>query len=287
MKQQQKHIRPARVLFPASLTVALLLMFGQGPLLTSCSEFNKALKSDSLEYKLAVAMKYRDKGQCDRALPLLEELIVLYRATARSEEVNYLHAKCYFETGDFTMAGYYLNNFTRTFPRSAYAEECAFLAAYCHYKNSPTYELDQTDTKTAISQLQLFLVRYPTTALKDSCNAIIDELRLKLEVKDYHAAAQYFRMRNYYAASTAFTAFLRTWPNSRFREDAMFNLLKAEHRLAINSVESKREARLRQAIRSYHNFADAFPQSVNINDANRINVELNTSLANYQKASTP
>jgi outer membrane protein assembly factor BamD len=247
-------------------------------LLASCGQFNKALKSSDIEYKQEVAEKYYEAKNWDRAIPLLEELIVLRRGTAMSEKVNYMHAKAHFLMQDYALASYYLANFVRTFPTSQYAEEAAFLSAYCHYKNSPNYELDQIDTRHAIDQFQLFMVRYPNTALRDSCNSLIDMLRLKLEVKAFHAANQYYRMRNFQAAGVAFRTFVRDWPNSKFREDAMLLLLKSDHQLAINSIETKRLERVQEAIRSYHNFADAFPQSAVLSDASKVHRELNAML---------
>ncbi len=129
----------------------LLILLLSSVLLFSCSDFNKALKSTDLDYKAEVAEKYYAEGSYDRAIPLLEELIVLTRGSARSERMNYLHAKAHYGLKDYIMAAYYLSNFTRTFPKSEYAEEAAFLSAYCHYKNSPAYELDQVDTRNAIA----------------------------------------------------------------------------------------------------------------------------------------
>ena len=255
--------------------------------LTSCGEFNKALKSSDVDYKQQVAEKYYAEKNWERAIPLLEELIVLRRGTAMSERVNYLHAMANFGLGDYTLASYSLSNFVRTFPTSQYAEEAAFLSAYCHYRNSPSYELDQTDTRSAIDQLQLFMVRYPNTSLRDSCNTLIDQLRSKLEVKSFHAASQYYRMRNFQAAGVAFRSFVRDWPNSKYREDAMLLLLKSDHQLAINSVEEKRLERVQEAIRSYHNFADAFPESPVLSDANRMHRELNVLLDHHAITPSP
>lgn len=255
-------------------------------LLGACSEFNKALKSTDAGYKLEVAEKMMAKESWDRAIPLLEELIVLTRGTQQSERVNYLHAKSTYGMKDFTLAAYYLANFTRTFPNSQYAEECAFLSAYCQYMNSPSYELDQTETKSAMDQMQLFLVRYPQSSRKDSCNLLMDAMRTKLEVKDFHAANQYYHMRNYQAAGVAFRNFSRQWPNSRYREDAMYFTLQSDYHLAQNSVETKKKDRLEEAIRSYHNFADAFPQSVLLEDAGKLHKNLEAALAS-PPTSTP
>lgn len=248
-------------------------------LLAGCSEFNKALKSTDADLKLQVAEKMMAKESWDRAIPLLEELIVLTRGSERSETVNYLHAKSTYGMKDYTLAAYYLANFTRTFPKSRYAEECAFLSAYCQYMNSPSYELDQVDTRNAMDQMQLFLVRYPESSLKDSSNTLIDKMRTKLEVKAFHGANQYYKMRNYHAASVAFKNFNREWPNSKYREDAMFFTLDSDYQLAINSVETKKLERLNEAMRTYHNFADAFPQSALLPDAEKLHKNIEAALA--------
>ncbi|MBL7951055.1 MAG: outer membrane protein assembly factor BamD [Flavobacteriales bacterium] len=265
----------------------LLPLFLAAVLLAGCSEFNKALKSTDADYKLQVAEKYLEKKSWDRAIPLLEELIVLTRGTEKSEKVNYLHAKSTYGLKDYTLAAYYLANFVRTFPKSQYAEECAFLSAYCQYQNSPSYELDQTDTRNAMDQMQLFLVRYPESNLKDSCNALIDVMRTKLEVKAFHAADQYYKMRNYQAASVAFKNFNREWPNSKYREDAMFFILSSDFELAQNSVEAKQLERLNEATRSYHNFADAFPQSALLPDAERLHKNIEAAIASKIPTSKP
>lgn len=252
-----------------------------------CSEFNRALKSTDLEQKWQVAQKYYDKERYEQAIPLLEELIVLTRGTQRSVEVNYKHAKAHFLMEDYTLAGYYLSNYVRTFATSQYAEECAFLSAYCYYKNSPDHELDQTDTRTAIDQMQLFMVRYPNSTLKDSCNNLIDVMRAKLEVKSFESAMQYHHMRNYQAAGVAFRNFNREWPNSKYREEAMWLILKSDQELAVNSVESKKRERLNEAIRSCRNFTDAFPQSPLIGDAERIFRILEQELGTISTTASP
>lgn len=268
--------------FAANVLWIAVAVFSSGSL-SSCSDFNRALKSDSVEFKMAVADTLYHKAKYDRAIPLLEELIILRRADADCERWAYLRAKSYFLMKDYTMAAYYFENFVKTFPSSRYTEECAFLNAFCYFKNSPNYELDQADTRTALNELQLFMVRYPATALKDSCNSLIDQLRLKLEVKAYHAAEQYYHMRNYQGAGVAFREFLRQYPNSRFREDAMMRVLRADHALAMNSVENRKVERLQEAIRSYRNFADAYPQGVELEDAKRLHKELTAELEEAQK----
>ena len=283
MRKVLTHTLPALL----AAGTGLLFVISTSTTLTSCSDFQKALKSDSIAYKFDVAERYYLKGEYERTLPLWEELIALTRGSSLSEKVYYYHAKSVFGMKDYTLASYYLTNFTKTFPTSTYAEESAFLSAFCYYKNSPNYELDQTDTREAVNDLQLFLVRYPNSILKDSCNLLIDRLRGKLELKQFNNARQYYRLRNYQGTSVAFRNFLKAWPNTEFREESLFTILKADHHLAFNSVESKKKQRIEEAIRSYHNFADAFPESIDKREAARLYGQLVQALEQSQPTDTP
>ena len=69
---------------------------------------------------------------------------------------------------DYYMAAYYFKRFTKNFPNSSRAEECAFSAAICNLESSPEYYLDQSDTYDAIDEFQLFINRYPSSNLIDS-----------------------------------------------------------------------------------------------------------------------
>jgi outer membrane protein assembly factor BamD len=51
----------------------------------------------------------------------------------------------------------------------------------CSVSNSPEFTLDQNDTEIAINTLQQFIDKYPNSTLVDSCNHVMDRLRMKLE----------------------------------------------------------------------------------------------------------
>jgi outer membrane protein assembly factor BamD len=256
---------------------------------SSCSEFNKAVKSTDKHYK------YREGGGVFQQAGLRPGHAVAggiagpyARGDTLFEPVSYLLRKRLLTARRTTsLASYYLENFAKTFPNSVHAEECSFLAAYCHFKESPEYELDQTDTQMAIDKMELFMVRFPETNLKDSCNNLIDGLRLKLEKKDYASAYQYLHTRNYRSASLAFADFLKKWPNSDRREDAYFNILEADHDLAVNSVESKKAERAEAGIRSFNTFADAFPESKRMPQARAMLRDLNAQLQTNTRSQYP
>ena len=247
--------------------IRLALFFSLAVPLLSCSGYNKVLKSNNLEYKYGKAVEYYKDGDCLKALPILEELISLVRHQTKSEKVYYYYAKTHYCLKDYVLAGYYFKQFSKTFPTSKYAEECTYLSAYCSYLESPGFSLDQTPTKTALQEMQLFLELYPNTALKDSINDLMDELNYKLERKSFENSVLYFQTQRYKSAVIALNNTLKEYPNSEYREEIMYMIVESNYRLAINSIESKKQERLENTIESYHKFVDNFENSSKIKSA--------------------
>lgn len=235
-----------------------------------CSEYQKVLKSGDLEYKYEKALEYYNEDDYYRALSLLEELVTLMRGSGKSEEIYYYYAYCHYYQKDYILAAYHFKKFTMNFPNSEKVEECLFMAARCHYLNSPPYSLDQTDTKKAIKELTLFVNNFHESELVDSCNTLIDNLRAKLEKKDYAIANLYFKTENYKAAITSLGNFINKYPDSDRVEEAKYTILKSYYIVTRNSVDKKKLDRINETIEAYLNFVDAFPNSKVLSDAEQI-----------------
>ena len=63
-------------------------------ILSSCSKYQKVLKSTDLGFKYDKAVEYYDTGEYYRAEALFGELIGLYRGTGKAEEIYYYYAYC-------------------------------------------------------------------------------------------------------------------------------------------------------------------------------------------------
>lgn len=260
-----------KIIFARSFSMSRYLLLAIIPIiLLACSDYNRALKSTDKDYKLEKADHYFQKEDYLKALAIYEECIPLCRGQACGEEVYWRYAFCHYGIEDFHLASYYFRTFAKTYPSGQYSEEASFLSAYCHYRNSPTWSLDQTDTRKAINEMQLFLNRYPQSARKDTCNALVDELRHKLEKKQYETAVQYYKTRRYRAAVIALENVLTDFPNSQYREEIMFHQLKANFDLAHHSIDAKVEERLKNTVASYHNFVDHYATSKKMNEAENI-----------------
>lgn len=232
-----------------------------------CSEYNKILKSTDVEKKYQAAIEYYKNGECYKSLPLLEELIGLTRGTQKAEDVYYYYAQSQYCIKDYYSANYFFKTFTKTFSNSNKAEECQFLAALCSYNLSPQYSLDQQDTKTAVDEFQLFLDKYPNSALRDSANNMIIKLNTKIEKKHFEIATGYVTTQKYKAAVSALKNFMINFPASPNREEALYLIVKCQFEYAEGSIESKKLDRYRSTTESYITFASAFPKSKFLADA--------------------
>lgn len=236
----------------------------------SCSKYQRLLKSGDNEKKLEKANEYFAREDYYRALTLYEQLLPVYRATEEAELIYYNYAYAYYNQRDYVLASYYFKKFYKTFPRSKWAEECYYMSAYCKYKESPVYSLDQTNTYDAINELQLFINAYPESERVEECNTLIDELRGKLEKKFFEIAKLYLKMDKFKAAVTSFRNLLEDYPDTRYREESLYYIVKANYQFSQKSVQAKKDERFQETIKSCKDFVSAYPESRYLKDVNNM-----------------
>jgi outer membrane protein assembly factor BamD len=233
-----------------------LLIFSSG-----CYEYQKVLKTGSNDDKYEAGVDLYEKGDYNKALQFFDILRAVYRGTDKGGMLTYYTANCYYNMKDYTIASYYFKQYMQLYPRGEKAEECAYLSAYCNYLASPEPRLDQTNTYQALSELQMFINMYPNSPKVDEANKLMDELRQKLETKDYRIALLYYKMESYQAAITSFENLLDDYPDTDYREDILYYMVKAYYEYAGKSIYSKKKERYEKTIESYNSLKYFFPDS--------------------------
>ena len=228
---------------------------------SSCSEYDKLLKSQDYELKYDKVKEYYSKEKYTQAVTLIEQILPHFKGTTNSEELDYLHAKCYYEMGDYIMASHYFETFVSTYLTSEHTDEADFLMGYCYYKLSPRPELDQTYTYNAINAFTLHKTKFPNSEYNDECDELSKELKEKLAEKSYLSAKLYFKLEQYKAAIIAIGNSLESDPDTRYREELMFLRLKSRYLYALNSVRGKQQERFQETVDDYYSFVDEFPHS--------------------------
>jgi outer membrane protein assembly factor BamD len=235
--------------------------------LGACTGYQKLLKSTNVNEKYEAAIKYYDKGDFFRAGTLLEEMIPLLKGRPEAEKAQFYFANTNFEQRNYVLAAYYFKQFTDTYPNSSYTEQANFLHAKSLFRDSPGFELDQTNTVSALEVIQDFLNRYPTSEYRTETESMSQELQKKLENKAFQSAKLYYALRYNQAAVTALTNFNQQYPASVYSEQADFLRLTAQYAWAKESVEEKQRERYLDAVSIYQHFIDTYPQSKNLHAA--------------------
>lgn len=236
--------------------VLLALVF-----LSACSPLNKIIKSTDYDYKLQKADEYYAKKKYSVAQAIYEDVFPVMKGTPKYEDMYYKWAFCHYYQKDYINAEYNFKGFVENFPHSPKADECAFLQAYCFYKQSPRVELDQTASLKAMTYLGTFIATHPNATKNKEAADIIDQLRTKLEAKEYQSAELYFNMGYYKAASTAFNQLINNYPDSEKSDAYKLMVVKSAFAYAKNSVEMKQLERYELVLNECADFADRYPDS--------------------------
>ena len=252
---------------------------------SACGDYNKILKSTDYEFKYKKAVEFYEEGEYAKAGTLFEELVNIYRGTSQADQIYYFYAKSMMGQKDYLMANHYFKTLLDEYPGSDFAEEAQYMVGYCSYLLSPKPRLDQTITHEAIEALRLYINLYPYSDRVDEANRLIDELQDKLVYKSYLSARLYYDFENFKAAVIAIDNSLREYPDSQYREELKFMLLKSKYLLAMNSVEEKQEERLSQALDEYFAFVDEFPDSEHSKEVQKFYEDV-ADLLNYNREQT-
>ncbi len=221
--------------------------------ISSCSPYQKALKSEDVSLKYEQAEKKYDAKKYSKAIRLFEQLAPAFRGKPQSEKMFYMYAQCYYKTEQYYLGSYQFESFVSSYPKSEKVEEAAFLVGKCNSMLSPPYSLDQTETVKGIEKLQTFIDTYPNSMYLPEANAILKTLTGKIEKKYFEIAKQYNTISDYKAALVALNNFIDEYPGTPYKEAALYYRLDSAYKLAINSVPAKMEERLKNAKAAYSN----------------------------------
>ena len=229
----------------------LLALFSVIIFLTSCSDYQRALKSEDVAVKFVSATKMYEAKKYGKAIRLFEQIAPAYKGKPSAEKMFYMYSQSLYKTEQYYLAGYQFESFAASYPKSEKIEEASFLGAKSFTFLSPVYSLDQTDTNKAVDKLQNYIDIYPEGQNLAEANSLVKGLREKLEKKAFENAKIYNTISDYKAAMVAFDNFIINFPGTPYKEKALYYKLDSAYSLAINSVPAKMKERLENAKIAY------------------------------------
>jgi outer membrane protein assembly factor BamD len=230
-------------------------------LVSSCSEYQKLLKSTDADLKKEKAKEFFTAGQYVKSSELLGQIIPRFRATDEAEELGWMQAQSFYGMKDYFTAGTYFKAFVDQFPFGKHAEEAQFLVGKCDYNISPRPELDQEYTKSALEEFNIFVTRYAYSPRVEDCKKMMAELQNKLVEKSRKSAKLYYDMNQYKAGVVAINNSLKQYANSKYREEMMYLKLSSLYMYAYKSMPDKQKSRYQDTMDDYYSFMEEFPKS--------------------------
>lgn len=238
--------------------VVILLSSG----LFACkSSFEKVRSSNNPELIIKTADEYYQKKDYLKAQTLYDLVLNNVKGSSAAEVAYFQYAYTHYHQKQYVLGAYYFRNFASTFINSPYREEAAYMSAYCNYKQSPSYRLDQSSTVKAIEDFQLFVNLFPQSERVPECNRLIDEMRRKLEQKAFAEGELYFNLKQFQSAVISFDNLLRDYPESPDAERVRYLIAKSDFLLSENSVVDKKMDRYEETVKRCDEFLTKYEDS--------------------------
>ena len=256
------------------LTYILLLA---AMVFASCDTFNKVYKSSDINYKYEAAKAYFLDGNYSKASQLLETMVTMLKGSDKAEESLILLARCYYNSKDYETASQYFKVYYTNYPRGEFAEYARFYSGKSLFEGITEPELDQTNTYSAISELQLFMEYFPYSDYRGEAQDMILRMHELLVEKEFLSAKLYYELgdymaymgNNYQACIITAQNVMNDYPYTSFREELSILVLRARYKMAFHSVENKKLERYRATIDEYYAFKTEFPESKYMKEADK------------------
>ncbi len=162
-------------------------------------------------------------------------------------------------TEALVLAGNEFREFLTFYPTNARADYAQFKLAMSHYEQMRAPERDQSETKEAIKEFEVFFERYPNSPLTPEVRNRWREARDRLSESSYRVGLFYFRSRWFTGAIDRFREVLKEDP-AYTRRDAVY------YYLAESLARSDKKA---EAIPYFERLLKEFDQSEHRADAQK------------------
>ncbi len=229
---------------------------------TSCkSQYEMLLNSNDADLKYEAAFDYYNAGKYSKAGSLFESLSVLTSGTERDDTVRYYWGLSNYKFKDYYTAETNFANFIESYPRSPFTSEARYLRLDCLYRSTLRYELDQSPTYKAITEISEYILDFPGTPHLQACRDMLQELNDRLDKKAYEGAKLYYKMEDYKASRVALRNVLKDDSENIYREDILYYIAMSSYNFAHMSIPEKQKERYLTFVDDYLNFISEIPDS--------------------------
>jgi outer membrane protein assembly factor BamD len=168
----------------------------------------------------------------------------------------------------FVLAINEFREFLNFYPTHKRADEAQYKLAMCHFYQMRDPMRDQTETRDAIRELDVFISRFPTSQLLPEARQHLRQAKDRLDQWDLGVGIQYYRLKWYFGAVGRLQPLLKNDPEYTNRDAAYFYL-------GESLVKLKRDA---EALPYFERIVKEFDQSEYLEPAKKRIAELKATL---------
>lgn len=117
--------------------------------------------------------------------------------------------------------------FLTFYPTSARADYAQYKLGMTYFKQMRAPQRDQTETREAVREFQVFMERYPNSALRPEVEAKLRESRDRVSTSEYQVGVFYYKQRWYPGAIDRLRALLKSDPGFTYRDGLYYYLGEA------------------------------------------------------------
>ncbi len=235
-------------------------------LVAGCSGSGR-IASETPEAAFEEGLALYERGKYDRAIEYFQHVFDFGRTNPRAADAQFYLARSYFETEQYLLSANEFTRFVELYRTDERVEEGEYGRAMSYVRLSPPYQLDQTDTQTALTYLRLYLSKYPGGAYAAELAGHTEELRAKLAKKQFEIAELYERRELHEAAALSYEGVLEKHPDSVYADDALLGAVRSYTAYAEQSVASRQAERYQKAADTYARLVQIFPDSPLLGEA--------------------
>ena len=230
--------------------------------ITSCkTQYEMMLDGNDIAAKYKTGFDLFNEGKYLKAADMFESLSMQTSGLSMDDTVKFYWGYSHYKFGDFITAEENFGDFIDSYPDSPFTLRAKFLRIDCLYNCTYRYELDQTPTYKALSEIEKYLKENVGSEEYDKVLEMQKDLRERLELKAYKSAYLYYHMEDYMAAHYALKNVLKQNAENHYREEILYYTAMSAYKYASLSVPDKQKERYLTFVDDYFNVISEFPES--------------------------
>lgn len=192
-------------------------------LILGCGGNHVLVKLDAPD-QFQKAKEFFDRKKYGDAIEEFKRVLFEHPGSAYVDDAQFYLGESYFLMEDYSQAVSEYDYLLRNFPESPFVENSEFRLGVSHYRQSPPYYLDQTETRKAIESFEEFMIKFPHSGFIQEAENFLTLGREKLAKKTLENGRLYYKRKEYSSAILYFQSLLSEYSESQYRREATYLL---------------------------------------------------------------